>query len=120
MLVFFVWLTGLLHTILLYLTGERRLCLLSNLLAFLLGCFETHTETFRSQFSHSLWGLGFNLSVTRHAIDKSRKLAIWGIKSGDQATLCVYSTVKLGTIWKEAHRHFHGTCRVYPMPECEH
>lgn len=23
--------------------------------------------------------------------------------------------MKLGTIWKEAHRHFHGTCRVYPM-----
>lgn len=28
---------------------------------------------------------------------------------------CVYRTMKLGTIWKEAHRHFHGTCRVYPM-----
>lgn len=23
--------------------------------------------------------------------------------------------MKLGTIWKEAHSHFHGTCGVYPM-----
>lgn len=33
----------------------------------------------------------------------------------DQLMLCVYSTMKLGTIWKEAHSHFHGTCNVYPM-----
>lgn len=33
----------------------------------------------------------------------------------DQLILCVYCAMKLGTIWKEAHSHFHGTCGVYPM-----
>lgn len=33
----------------------------------------------------------------------------------DQLILCVYCGMKLGTIWKEAHSHFHGTCNVYPM-----
>lgn len=33
----------------------------------------------------------------------------------DQLILCVYCGMKLGTIWKEAHSHFHGTCSVYPM-----
>lgn len=33
----------------------------------------------------------------------------------DQLMPCVYRTMKLGTIWKEAHSHFHGTCNVYPM-----
>lgn len=55
------------------------------------------------------------LPLTRRAIDKSRKLSIWGINSCDQPTLSVYSAMKLGTIWKEALRHFHGTCGVYPM-----
>lgn len=33
----------------------------------------------------------------------------------DQLILWVYSTMKLGTIWKEAHSHFHATYNVYPM-----
>lgn len=33
----------------------------------------------------------------------------------DQLILRVYCGMKLGTIWKEAHSHFHGTCSVYPM-----
>ncbi len=33
----------------------------------------------------------------------------------DQLMPCVCSAMKLGTIWKEAHSHFHGTCNVCPM-----
>lgn len=54
--------------------------------------------------------------LKKHVGYKQKTVAIWQINV--MSYPCVNSTMKLATIWKEAHSHFHGVRR--DRAECEH